>query len=439
MNVSIRRLSGIVALGLLTSVRSPIPAGPEELERLEQAFTEAWLHGDKQRSGEQLVALEAFVEEHPDSARAQYLLGLATLWSVLRTNAAPENRTLERTLAQLDRAEQALARAHELDSMEADAGATLAFCILQRFMLGKATPDQGPLMGTWLAKAREGSTGDSQPASVRVMSLWLATGQNMNTPEQIDAAMDRFTELGRALSEEVEPDFWTVFGQVLAARALIFSPRPRPLEAGLLTEALLDKYPHFPAAKRFLLPFVTAHSPLEDGWGELDWIVLAEELEPDGGMAGLADGVAVSYAFEEKTAMLWIRVHLTDAPDVERFGMNLVVDRDGSQATGSAWWGGTSPFTFDRLVSAWVAHDEDGKYRGAVGVTDDEGAYHGEMTNLGSVGTAFGIDSEEQALLLRVPWNALTDVDTLRFLVAVGSNAQWNDNLPDEGSFTIQR
>ena len=61
-------------------------------------------------------------------------------------------------------------------------------------------------------------------------------------------------------------------------------------------------------------------------------------------------------------------------------------------------------FVFDRLVSVWVARDV-----------------------------------EENAIVLRVPWGDLGWGASTRFLVAVGSNASWNDDLPDSGGFVVDR
>jgi len=56
------------------------------------------------------------------------------------------------------------------------------------------------------------------------------------------------------------------------------------------------------------------------------------------------------------------------------------------------------------------------------------------MTNLGDGGVGFAVDAEGQAFVLRMD-RALLPAGS-RFLVAVGSNAQWNDSLPDEGGFS---
>ena len=69
-------------------------------------------------------------------------------------------------------------------------------------------------------------------------------------------------------------------------------------------------------------------------------------------------------------------------------------------------------------------------------MTDDVGAMRGEMTNLGDGIVDFGIDPEARALLMRLPLSALGG-PAARFVAAVGSNGQWNDDLPNTGSFTV--
>jgi len=85
---------------------------------------------------------------------------------------------------------------------------------------------------------------------------------------------------------------------------------------------------------------------------------------------------------------------------------------------------------------AQVARDEEGHYRGALGLTDDRGAMRGEMTNLAGE-VAFGLDLEEEAFVLRLPWKSGGE-SVPRFLLAVGSNAIWNDVVPDDGSFALE-
>jgi len=223
----------------------------------------------------------------------------------------------------------------------------------------------------------------------------------------MSSILDEFTELAEQLGAELEqgtrdPGFWELFAQGIAVRALVFAPEPRPLRAYHLVEALLEREPRLHLARTFLQPFVTERTPLaREDWRALKWTTVAEETEPDAALPGLADATQVALC--SRDGSLWVRVTLTEAPNRKLFGVNLVVDSDASQATGLPWWGGGTGFTFDRLVSAWVALDEDGNYRGAVGVAAAGPAFAGEMTGLEGQRVRFGIDDEQRALVLRVP------------------------------------
>lgn len=404
---------------------------------LERAFTRAWARSDGEAVAASVRELEAFAERHPESARAHYLLGLADLCSVLRTNTAPDDDDVEHTLAVLERATERLTRAAELDPGEADACAAAALCAMQPFYLGSAGPDQPSVLGGWIARAR---SADPERTSVRLLEAFVAASSGLTSDETVEAAMDRFAELAADVREELrrterEPDFWELFAPVMAARALVFAPRPRPGEAAEIVDALLEVAPDLRMATHFLRPFVTVREPLpRERWRDLAWEELGGELELDAAAEGFPDAVAVRHHRDGDGAS-WFRIELAAPPPPDAFGINLVVDADGSPATGTPWWGGNGAFVFDRLVSAWVARDGTGRYRGAVGVTDDASAKAGEMTNLGDGTVGFAVDVEGTAFVLRVPAGVLGE--RARFLVAVGSNAQWSDDVPNAGSLGL--
>ena len=304
-------------------------------------------------------------------------------------------------------------------------------------MLNDATPDQGQRMAELLQQAR---AADPERVSVRVLGTWFEGGRGLLPDDELDAWMGRFIELGESVLDEVldsdeAPDFWDLFGLGLVARALVFSPRPRPLRAAVFTEGLLEIDPGCRMASEFLRPFTTEREVLaREAYAGLDWEELAAEPEPDGAVPGLPDAALVSLARTAKACFLRIRLH---APPGERLlGINLLVDADADQATGAPWWGGNTAFTFDRLVTAWVARDESGTWRGAVGVAEAEPAYAGEMTGLGDGTVGFAVERSAPAVVLRVPQEALGG-DGVRCVVAVGTNAQWNDDVPDEGSLAF--
>lgn len=260
---------------------------------------------------------------------------------------------------------------------------------------------------------------------------------------------DRFFELGVSIVEGVlaknrPPTFWELFAEMASVRALLFSPLPRPDMGAELTAMILEQSPDFHAALRFLAPFVAERAPLPlADFQHVTWREVSLDTEDqtdevgDGQSPSLADATGVSIAGTPADEEMWFRIDLSEAPNPNVFGVNLVFDADGSQDNGSVWWGGGSDFRFDRLVSAWIVRSDDHAWRGAVGITSDDDAFEGEMTNLLDGGVRFAFDPAQKAVLLRVPTSALGCTNDARFLVAVGSNAQWNDNLPNSGSLAV--
>lgn len=447
------RSGGPAALAALCLLVGAAPASPrlaaqepaadeDRAAVLERAVGDAWLRG----ADDELPALEQrlddLVRAEPEAARAHYARGLAGFLAVTRTNGTPDSSDRERALAELDVAEEYLERAVALDAGLADACAARALCVMHRFALNAAGPEQFQVFGQWVEKGRQA---DPERASVRLLETWLETSAAAATPDGLRRMADAFA----ALAEEVrgllalqdrQPGFWDLFTQGMAARALVFAPEPRPGRAAPIVAAMLAQRPDCVMASAFLLPFIEVREPLApEAWGALEWSERAVEAGSDGLLPGLADAASLATCLDEEA--LWLRIGLVAPPNPDVFGLNVVLDADGSQQTGSPWWGGGSSFVFDRLVSVWLARDEDGSYRGALGVTDDRGALEGEMANLENGTVGFAVDVEGRAFVLRVPRAALAAGEGAapRFLVAVGSNAQWNDNLPDQGGLAPER
>ena len=55
----------------------------------------------------------------------------------------------------------------------------------------------------------------------------------------------------------------------------------------------------------------------------------------------------------------------------------------------------------------------------------------------GTVG--YAVELDEPAFVLRIPWEEVGGDGPVQFGVAVGSNAQWNDDVPDRGTVEVQR
>src|SRR5262249_30621785 len=63
------------------------------------------------------------------------------------------------------------------------------------------------------------------------------------------------------------------------------------------------------------------------------WTVLAGDPAGDGKDSSLADAAQLSYQYDKQQDLLWFRLSLFGAPNAEKFGVNIVVDTGGDEAT----------------------------------------------------------------------------------------------------------
>jgi pimeloyl-ACP methyl ester carboxylesterase len=165
----------------------------------------------------------------------------------------------------------------------------------------------------------------------------------------------------------------------------------------------------------------------------LDWTELAED-PVDGARPGGPDARAVGWAMHADT--VWFRIRLHEPADSAGVGVNVVLDTDVDPATGSAWWGGRSGFTFDRVATVWVARSG-GTYWGTVGISDAAAATAGDFRALGRANLDFAMSADGRTLYVGAPAAELDDDGRVRLIVAIGTNALWNDNLLDAAPPTL--
>jgi pimeloyl-ACP methyl ester carboxylesterase len=164
------------------------------------------------------------------------------------------------------------------------------------------------------------------------------------------------------------------------------------------------------------------------------WTVLAPDVMGDERDPSLADAAQLSYRYDKTQDMLWFRVSLYGVPNEKAFGVNLVVDTGGDDATKTNWWGGNKAFRFDKIITAWVTRGDNG-YEGTIGVGDTAGVQTRQINNLlqNNLHVAVAGDS----IVIGVKRTDITDSLKLNLLAAVGSNEQWNDDIPNTGSVVV--
>ena len=164
------------------------------------------------------------------------------------------------------------------------------------------------------------------------------------------------------------------------------------------------------------------------------WTVLTFDPKGDARDASLADAAQLSYQYDKQRDFLWFRVSLYGAPNEQTFGVNIVFDTGGDEAGKMNWWGANSAFKFDRLLTAWVTRGAEG-YQGTIGVGDPTGVQAKQFNNL--LQNDLQIRVAGDSIVIGVKRTDVTDKLKLNLLASVGSNQQWNDDIPNTRFATI--
>jgi len=164
------------------------------------------------------------------------------------------------------------------------------------------------------------------------------------------------------------------------------------------------------------------------------WTVVAFDPREDGRDPALADAAQLSYRYDKEPDLLWFRVSLYGKPNEESFGVNIVVDTGADDSAKMNWWGANKDFKFDRLITAWVTRSN-GSYQGTIGIGDAAGAKAGKINNL--LQNDLQVRVEGDSILIGLKRTDLTDKMKMNLIAAVGSNQQWNDDIPNMRSVTL--
>ena len=141
----------------------------------------------------------------------------------------------------------------------------------------------------------------------------------------------------------------------------------------------------------------------------------------------------LAYRYDKQEDLLWFRVAVYGGLNPNAFGVNMVFDTD-SGGEKMNWWGANKSFMFDRLLTAWVVRAND-SYSGTIGVADVAGVKAKQFTNLLQNNVQLRVDGNQ--IMIGVKRTAITDKMKMKLIAAVGSNEQWNDDVPSIGSVTI--
>lgn len=319
-----------------------------------------------------------------------------------------------------------------------------AYAVLRRCQYWVAILDRNRGRTMWaegaaaLQKAQ--SLAPEHPAVMLEEALTLfytppqAGGDQQKGLERFQAALQKFAALpARDLAHE---KFWHATTHMMLGQAHLGTGEVEAAEKDF--QAALKLEPDYAYVKNTMLP-MTALVPaltIRD-LSQATWNALAHDSESDGANPNWAAVKSLSYFYDAATDTVWFKLDLSRLPNPNAFGINLVIDTDNDQSNGANWWGGNRGFKYDRLVTVWVVKSGEQAYRGAVGVADFHGVTEGRYTNLFQNNLAFRADSAGMMMLLGMKKDQLDDDGRMQLLAAVGSNAGWNDDVPDSSAVKL--
>src|SRR5437868_7889545 len=164
------------------------------------------------------------------------------------------------------------------------------------------------------------------------------------------------------------------------------------------------------------------------------WTVVGFDSKGDARDPSLADAATLSFRYDKEQDFLWFRVSLYGGPNEQAFGVNLAFDTGGDEAAKMNWWGANKAFKFDKLLTAWVTRGANG-YEGTIGIGDAAGIRAKQFNNL--LQNNLQIRVEGDSIIIGVKRTDVTDKLKMNLIGAVGSNQEWNDDVPNAGSAAI--
>ncbi len=201
-------------------------------------------------------------------------------------------------------------------------------------------------------------------------------------------------------------------------------------------ESTLKVRPDYAYVRNTLLPMTeVVNAGVVPEFDSRGWTAAGSDPTGDSRYPGLPDLLTVDTRSEDGKGRIWFRLELAEAPDPDHLGVNLALDTDGNPDNGNTWWGG-NPFKYDHLLSLWVVRSSDGQYRGTLGLVSSEAATAGRFASSGDA-IAFRALPSTRSILLGVNRRTLGPRDRIRMVVTVGSNTNWNDTAPNEGSYVV--
>src|SRR5262245_4413666 len=164
------------------------------------------------------------------------------------------------------------------------------------------------------------------------------------------------------------------------------------------------------------------------------WTVEKIDSRGDGRDPSSLDAAQLSWRYDAASDVVWFRVALFGAPTAESFRVTIAVDSGAADTERMNWWGANNDFRFDRLITAWIARRGD-TYAGRLGVADATGVRQQDLANIFTSDGRVRVDRD--AIAVGVPRAHLGGGMKIRVVADVGSNQEWNDDIPDRGAAAV--
>lgn len=162
------------------------------------------------------------------------------------------------------------------------------------------------------------------------------------------------------------------------------------------------------------------------------WTTLSTDATGDGASSTLLDGKTLSYRYVPATDSLFFKIDVAKAVNPP-FGLNLVFAVTGAGAATTWNTPQNASFLYNRVITAWYATTT----TGILGISDAIGFSSGNYTNIMKNGAVVTVDLASNSYIVAVKRTDLYngsgafDADVI---AAVGSNMNWNDDVPSSGS-----
>jgi len=164
------------------------------------------------------------------------------------------------------------------------------------------------------------------------------------------------------------------------------------------------------------------------------YTVLMFDPKGDARDSALGDAAQLAYHYDKEQDMIWFRVAFYGKPNDQAFGLRIFIDTGADDANKMDWSRGNRNFKFDTVVTADVTRGANG-YAGTIGVGDVAGIKSEQPTNRRQNNLQLRVEGD--SIIIGLKRTDITDKTKLNFVASIGAGQQWNDDIPNTGSASI--